>query len=106
MLSIRTYQTEVLIIGSGGAGLRCALELHDKKRDVLVVGKCEKRDAHTILATGGINAALGTMDPQDSWQLHAADTIRDGGLINNPKAVMTLCKAAPRAISSKAARRR
>ncbi|MBS3144369.1 FAD-binding protein [Candidatus Woesearchaeota archaeon] len=98
MLSIRTYQTEVLIIGSGGAGLRCALELHDKKRDVLVVGKCEKRDAHTILATGGINAALGTMDPQDSWQLHAADTIRDGGLINNPKAVMTLCKAAPRAI--------
>ena len=51
MLSIRTYQTEVLIIGSGGAGLRCALELHDKKRDVLVVGKCEKRDAHTILAT-------------------------------------------------------
>ncbi len=88
----------MLIIGSGGAGLRCAIELKDHHVDVLVVGKCKKRDAHTILATGGINAALGSMDPQDSWQLHAADTIRDGGFINDTPAVLTLCKNAPQAV--------
>ncbi len=91
-------KADVLIIGSGGAGLRAAIELKDRGVDVLVVGKCQKRDAHTVLATGGINAALGTMDPKDSWQLHAADTIRDGGYINDSKAVEILCKNAPKAV--------
>jgi len=77
---------------------RAAIELYDNKVDVLVVGKCEKRDAHTIMATGGINAALGNMDPQDSWQLHAADTIKDGGEINDSVAVQILCKNAPGAV--------
>jgi succinate dehydrogenase / fumarate reductase, flavoprotein subunit len=98
VVSIKTYKAEVLIIGSGGAGLRTAIELHDNNIDVLVVGKCKKRDAHTILATGGINAALGTMDKQDNWKLHAADTIKDGGHINDTEAVLTLCKNAPLAI--------
>ncbi|MEK6839747.1 MAG: FAD-dependent oxidoreductase [Nanoarchaeota archaeon] len=95
---MRTEHADVLIIGSGGAGLRAAIELADNNIDVLVVGKCKKRDAHTILATGGINAALGNMDSQDSWQLHAADTIRDGCFINDTDAVITLCKHAPQAI--------
>ena len=94
----KTIQTDVLVIGSGGAGLRTAIELHDNKTNVLMVGKCEQRNAHTVLATGGINAALKTMDQQDSWQLHAADTLRDGGEINDPQAVMTLCKNAPKAV--------
>ncbi|MFT7615398.1 MAG: succinate dehydrogenase / fumarate reductase flavoprotein subunit [Candidatus Woesearchaeota archaeon] len=94
-MKLKHIQTDVLIIGSGGAGLRCAIELHDNKVDFRVVGKCKKRDAHTILATGGINAALGTMDKQDSWQLHATDTIKDGGGINNPRMVEILCKNAP-----------
>ncbi len=91
-------KSDVLIIGSGGAGLRTAIELYDKNLDVLVVGKCKIRDAHTIMATGGINAALGNMDPQDSWRLHAADTIRDGSFINDSIAVRMLCKNAPNAI--------
>jgi succinate dehydrogenase / fumarate reductase flavoprotein subunit len=95
---MKIEKSEVLIIGSGGAGLRAAIELKDRGKDVLVVGKCEKRDAHTILATGGINAALGNMDPKDSWQLHAADTIRDGGFINDTDAVLLLCKNAPAAV--------
>jgi len=90
--------SDVLVIGSGGAGLRTAIELFDNKVDVLVVGKCKKRDAHTIMATGGINAALANMDKNDSWQLYAADTIRDGGYINDSDAVKFLCKDAPRAI--------
>lgn len=89
---------DVLVIGSGGAGLRTAIELHDKKKDVLVVGKCKKREAHTKQAQGGINAALGNMDRKDTWQLHAADTIADGGYINNAQAVELLCKHAPAAV--------
>ncbi len=96
--AMRKVHTEVLIIGSGGAGLRAAIELHDHNVDILIVGKCKKRDAHTILATGGINAALGNMDPQDSWQLHAADTIKDGCYINDTVGVKLLCKNASRAI--------
>jgi succinate dehydrogenase / fumarate reductase, flavoprotein subunit len=86
------------VIGSGGAGLRCAIELKDKGVDVLIVGKCKKRDAHTVLATGGINAVLGNRNKEDSWQLHAADTIRDGGGINDMRAVEILCKNAPKAV--------
>jgi len=98
IIKIKVEKSDVLVIGSGGAGLRTAIELHDNGVDVLVVGKCKKRDAHTILATGGINAALGNMDPKDNWQLHAADTIKDGEHINDPIAVKILCKNAPRAI--------
>ncbi len=90
--------SDVLIIGSGGAGLSNAIALHDAGIDVHVVGKCKKGDAHTTLARGGINAALGHMDPQDNWQTHAADTIRDGGHINDTVAVELLCQLAPEEI--------
>jgi len=98
VIKIKIQKSEVLIIGSGGAGLRTAIELQNSGVDILIVGKCKKRDAHTILATGGINAALGNMDSKDSWQLHAADTIKDGEHINNPIAVKILCKNAPQGI--------
>lgn len=94
----RTLSSDVLIIGSGGAGLSCAIALHDQNVKVHVVGKCKRGDAHTILARGGINAALGNMDKADNWQAHAADTIRDGGELNDPKAVLHLCQNAPDAI--------
>lgn len=98
MIEYQKEVCDVLVIGSGGAGLRSAIALKDAGVDVLVVGKCKKSDAHTILATGGINASLATMDEKDSWQLHAADTIRDGGHINDTNAVLTLCKNAPQAV--------
>ncbi|MEU4404003.1 FAD-dependent oxidoreductase [Streptosporangium sp. NPDC023963] len=60
--------TSVLVIGTGGAGLRAAVELAERGVDVLAVGKRPKADAHTSLAAGGINAALATMDPEDTWQ--------------------------------------
>ena len=96
---MKTEICDVLIIGSGGAGLCTAIELHDRKKKVLVVGKCKKREAHTMQAQGGINAALGNMDKKDSWQLHAADTIADGGYINDAAAVELLCKNAPDAVN-------
>jgi succinate dehydrogenase / fumarate reductase flavoprotein subunit len=97
-MRVNPQKADVLIIGSGGAGLRAAIELFDNGIDVLVVGKCKKREAHTKEAQGGINAALGNMDPEDRWEMHAADTIKDGDFINDAKAVETLCREAPRAI--------
>ena len=67
--------TSVLVIGTGAAGLRAAIELAEQGVQVTSVGKRRRDDAHTVLASGGINAALATMDPEDSWQQHAADTL-------------------------------
>ncbi len=92
-------ETGVLVIGTGGAGLRAAIELNERGHRVLLVGKRPKMDAHTVLAAGGINAALGTMDPDDSWQIHAADTLKEGRLLGDPQAVEILCREAPQAIA-------
>ena len=62
---------DVLIIGGGSSGLRAAIEAHDAGADVLIISKNTKGDPHTVLARGGINAALGTMDPEDNWMIHA-----------------------------------
>ncbi len=69
---------DVLIIGGGSAGLRAAIEAHDAGAHVLIISKSRKGDPHTVLARGGINAALGTMDPEDNWMIHAVDTLREG----------------------------
>jgi succinate dehydrogenase / fumarate reductase flavoprotein subunit len=90
--------TSVLVIGSGGAGLRAAIELSERGVDVLVVGKRNKTDAHTSLAAGGINAALATMDKEDSWQQHMADTILESYFLSNPKIAEVVTKNAARGI--------
>ena len=80
----RRAATSVLVIGTGAAGLRAAIELAERGVQVLCVGKRRRDDAHTVLASGGINAALGTMDPEDSWEQHAADTLREGYWLADP----------------------
>jgi succinate dehydrogenase / fumarate reductase flavoprotein subunit len=74
---------DVLIIGSGGAGLRAAIESSDRGADTLVVCKTLMGKAHTVMAEGGIAAALGDVDPQDSWQVHFSDTIVEGQHLSN-----------------------
>ncbi|MGO4245864.1 FAD-dependent oxidoreductase [Paenarthrobacter sp. RAF54_2] len=91
--------TSVLVIGTGGAGLRAAIELAELGVDVLAVGKRPRSDAHTSLAAGGINAALGTMDADDSWQQHAADTILESYDLANPEIVEIVTKGAAQGIS-------
>jgi succinate dehydrogenase flavoprotein subunit len=86
--------TAVLVIGTGGAGLRAAIELAEAGVDVLAVGKRPAVDAHTSLAAGGINAALATMDVEDSWQQHAADTLKEGYLLGDPRVVQTTVQGA------------
>src|SRR5436190_10884478 len=90
---------DVLIICGGSAGLRAAIEAHDAGARVLVISKSKRGDPHTTLARGGINAALGTMDPEDSWMIHAADTLREGEFLADYERVELLCKSAPAAIN-------
>jgi succinate dehydrogenase / fumarate reductase flavoprotein subunit len=93
------YSCDVLIIGGGSAGLRAAIEAHDAGAKVTIISKSKRGDPHTTLARGGINAALGTMDPEDNWTIHAADTIREGEFLADYERVEVLCKNAPGAIT-------
>ena len=88
---------DVLIIGAGAAGARTAIALAESNEDVdqLVIGKRGHGDAHTTWARGGINAALGSLDPEDDWTVHAADTLDEGHSINNPDAVELVTKNMP-----------
>src|SRR5918999_57482 len=90
---------DVLIIGSGSAGLRAAIEAHDAGASILIISKSTKGDPHTVLARGGINAALGTMDSEDNWMVHAADTLREGVFLADYERVEMLCKNAPGAVN-------
>src|SRR5215208_406112 len=89
------YSCDVLIIGGGSAGLRAAIEAHDAGADVIIISKSKRGDPHTTLARGGINAALGTMDPEDNWMTHAADTLKEGEFLADYERVEVLCKNAP-----------
>ncbi|MCT2358651.1 FAD-binding protein [Brevibacterium casei] len=91
--------TSVLVIGTGGSGLRAAIEVAESGVDVIAVGKRPKDDAHTSLAAGGINAALATMDPEDSWQQHAADTIKESYDLANPRTVEIVTQGAEQGIA-------
>ncbi len=90
---------DVLIIGGGSAGLRAAIEAHDAGVHVLIISKSRKADPHTVLARGGINAALGTMDPEDNWMIHAVDTLREGEFLADYERVEVLCRNAPGAVN-------
>jgi len=90
--------TSVLVIGTGGSGLTAAIDLSERGVDVLAVGKRPTADAHTSLAAGGINAALGTMDAEDSWQQHAADTLTESYLLADPRTVQTVTEGAAHGI--------
>jgi succinate dehydrogenase / fumarate reductase flavoprotein subunit len=94
----RRISTSVLVIGAGGSGLRAAIELAELGVDVLIVSKRLSADAHTSLAAGGINAALATVDPEDSWQQHAADTLKESYLLADPHTVGIVTEGAARGI--------
>jgi succinate dehydrogenase / fumarate reductase, flavoprotein subunit len=95
---LRTNVCNVLVIGSGAAGLRAAIAADQAGGEVVVVAKRAQRDAHTSLAAGGINAVLGTRDPQDSWEQHFADTLRESYFLADPRVVEIMAREAPAAI--------
>ncbi len=90
-----THISNVLVIGSGGAGLRAAIEAKKAGVEVTVIGKRIKEDVHTVLAAGGINASFGNVDSKDSWQQHFADTMIEGYNLSDPRMVELMAKEAP-----------
>ncbi len=94
----RSRVCNVLVIGAGAAGLRAAIAATEAGSQVLVLGKRHRLDAHTVLAAGGINAVLGTRDPEDTWEQHFADTLRDGYFLGHPRVVEIMAREAPGAV--------
>ncbi|EMA07708.1 succinate dehydrogenase flavoprotein subunit [Haloarcula vallismortis ATCC 29715] len=90
-----TVSVPALVVGAGAAGARVAIGLAENGVEPLVIGKRDHGDAHTTWAAGGINASLGSLDPEDDWTIHAADTLDEGHFINDPKAVELTAKHMP-----------
>ncbi len=78
-----TIECDVLVVGAGGAGMRAAIAAADAGCTVTVVTKSLLGKAHTVMAEGGIAAGMGNVDAEDSWEVHFADTMLGGQLLNN-----------------------
>ena len=95
MASYETFTHDVLMIGSGGAGLRAAIEASSSGVKVAMVCRSLLGKAHTVMAEGGVAAALGNVDDRDSWKVHFADTMRGGQYLNNWRMAELHAKEAP-----------
>ena len=92
----KTIRTDVLIIGSGGAGCRAAIEVSNQGKNPLIVSKgLSFRSGCTGMAEGGYNAAFGFVDPEDSFEAHIKDTLKGGSYLNDPKLVDILVNESP-----------
>ena len=95
MAEYETFEHDVLVIGAGGAGLRAAIEASAAGVSVGLVCKSLLGKAHTVMAEGGIAAALANVDDRDSWKVHFADTMRGGQYVNNWRMAELHAKEAP-----------
>src|SRR3954470_14056141 len=95
MSDFETIEHDVLVIGAGGAGLRAAIEASAHGVKVGLVCKSLLGKAHTVMAEGGMAAAMGNVDDRDNWRVHFADTMRGGQYINNWRHAELHAKEAP-----------
>ncbi|HWM88952.1 MAG TPA: FAD-binding protein, partial [Kofleriaceae bacterium] len=95
MADHEVHEYDVLVIGAGGAGLRAAIEASAAGVKVGLVCKSLLGKAHTVMAEGGVAAALANVDERDSWQVHFADTMRGGQYLNNWRMAELHAKQAP-----------
>ena len=95
MAEYETHSYDVLVIGAGGAGLRAAIEAAGTGATVGLVCKSLLGKAHTVMAEGGIAAALANTDERDNWKVHFADTMRGGQYLNNWRMAELHAKEAP-----------
>jgi succinate dehydrogenase / fumarate reductase flavoprotein subunit len=95
MADYQTFEHDVLVIGAGGAGLRAAIAASGAGAKVGLVCKSLLGKAHTVMAEGGIAAALANVDDRDGWQVHFADTMRGGQYVNNWRMAELHAKEAP-----------
>jgi succinate dehydrogenase / fumarate reductase flavoprotein subunit len=91
----QTFEHDVLVIGAGGAGLRAAIEAAAQGVRVGLVCKSLLGKAHTVMAEGGMAAAMGNVDDRDNWRVHFADTMRGGQYVNNWRMAELHAKEAP-----------
>jgi succinate dehydrogenase / fumarate reductase flavoprotein subunit len=90
-----THEHDVLVIGAGGAGLRAAIEASTAGASVALVCKSLLGKAHTVMAEGGVAAALAHVDPQDGWETHFKDTMKGGSFLNHWRMAQIHAQEAP-----------
>jgi len=90
-----SYRYDVLVVGAGGAGLRAAIEAAAQGASVGLICKSLLGKAHTVMAEGGVAAALANTDGRDSWQVHFRDTMRGGKMLNDWRMAELLAREAP-----------
>jgi succinate dehydrogenase / fumarate reductase flavoprotein subunit len=95
LLTYPTHEHDVLVIGAGGAGLRAAIEASAAGVKVGLLCKSLLGKAHTVMAEGGVAAALANVDDRDSWRVHFADTMRGGQYVNNWRMAELHAREAP-----------
>jgi succinate dehydrogenase / fumarate reductase, flavoprotein subunit len=95
MAEYQTHDYDVLVIGAGGAGLRAAIEASSNNVRVGVVTKSLLGKAHTVMAEGGVAAALANVDERDNWKVHFSDTMRGGQYVNDWRMAELHAKEAP-----------
>ena len=89
------HDYDVLIIGAGGAGLRAAIEAKQQGLSVALITKSLLGKAHTVMAEGGMAAAMGNVYAEDNWMVHFRDTMRGGKYLNNYRMAEIHAKEAP-----------
>lgn len=95
MAEYQKFDYDVLVIGAGGAGLRAAIEASSAGVKVGLICKSLLGKAHTVMAEGGMAAAMGNVDDRDNWRVHFSDTMRGGQYLNNPRMAELHAKQAP-----------
>jgi len=95
MADYPTFEHDVLVIGAGGAGLRAAIEASAAGVSVGLICKSLLGKAHTVMAEGGMAAAMGNVDDRDNWKVHFSDTMRGGQYVNNWRMAELHAKEAP-----------
>lgn len=96
-MSVVTHVFDAVIVGGGGAGLRSAIELSQYGLKVAVLSKVFPTRSHTVSAQGGINAALGNIEPDD-WKWHMYDTVVGSDFLGDQDAIEYMCINAPQSI--------
>jgi succinate dehydrogenase / fumarate reductase flavoprotein subunit len=95
MENFKSFDYDVLVIGAGGAGLRAAIEAHGRGVKTALICKSLLGKAHTVMAEGGMAAAMGNVWKEDNWQVHFRDTMRGGKLLNNWRMAELHAKESP-----------
>ncbi len=98
MTEFERHNYDVVVIGAGGAGLRCAIAAREAGKKTAIVSKSLLGKAHTVMAEGGIAASMGNVNSKDNWQVHFRDTMRGGKFMNNYRMAELHAREAPQRV--------